>query len=312
MTTLPFSTFSSQRKPAPSREKRRAFGDDDESDPSDERAGAGAGPSGRATVAASLARQASRQAADAAAADAAARAENPDLYDFDGDNDDGDGGRSDDPATTTQRRPPPSNPPALADEAPRFIHRLIAQAAERKREDDIRRERRIRRDELEKAEAEGADPAERFITPAYRRRLEEDARWEADRRAADAVTERGAVGAGRDGEAGPGPTTGLDAAGGATAAAGLAASTPGGDGGSGGGSGDQGGAATEDPMSSGEEDGFDAAPTGRTRHDSDTEDAAAGAEEDEEAVWWAKVGAARQRFEARRVARDAVGARPPW
>ena len=71
------------------------------------------------------------------------------------------------------------------------MKQLLAKAEERKRDNELYFEKKLLREQAELDDA----GTERFVTGAYRRKLEENARWREQQAERDAAIERGAVGA---------------------------------------------------------------------------------------------------------------------
>jgi coiled-coil domain-containing protein 55 len=74
---------------------------------------------------------------------------------------------------------------------PKYVKQLMANAAERKREDDLQFEKKLLREKKEELEEYG--DTEKFITSSYRRQMEENKRWIAEKAVRDAEAEKHSV-----------------------------------------------------------------------------------------------------------------------
>ncbi|WIA28554.1 hypothetical protein OEZ86_011094 [Tetradesmus obliquus] len=132
-------------------------------------------------VGAQVARQAARKVADSKVQEmyAAALAEDPNAFDYDGVYD-----------SIQQEKAAPKAQDKVARQ-PKYIANLLEQAQLRKREQDITNERRLLK-ERQKEDHEYGD-SEKFITSAYRKKLEEDKKWQESQALKDLDDERNDV-----------------------------------------------------------------------------------------------------------------------
>ncbi|KAK9833323.1 hypothetical protein WJX81_006455 [Elliptochloris bilobata] len=128
-----------------------------------------------------IARQAAKKRADAKVAQqhAAALAEDASVFDYDGVYDD-----------IQKQRVQPKQAEKLA-RKPRYIEGLLDKAKEREREQDIVYERKLAKER--EAEDHLFGDKDKFLTAAYKRKLEEDQKWLAEERLREAAEKRASV-----------------------------------------------------------------------------------------------------------------------
>lgn len=74
---------------------------------------------------------------------------------------------------------------------PKYIKQLLANAAERKREDDLQYEKKLLREK--KQELDEFGDTEKFITSSYRKQMEENKRWVAEKEQRDAEIDKRSI-----------------------------------------------------------------------------------------------------------------------
>ncbi|KAK9810734.1 hypothetical protein WJX73_003832 [Symbiochloris irregularis] len=154
---------------APLKPSLSVFGDDEEDD---------SAPVQKSGVAREVAKQAAKKRIDTkvAAQQAAALAEDPSIFDYDGVYDD-----------LQEQRVQPKQAEKLERKS-RYIEGLLDKAKERQREQDVVYERRLAKER--QAEDHLFGDKDRFVTAAYKRKLEEDQKWLAEEKLREEIEAR--------------------------------------------------------------------------------------------------------------------------